>query len=149
MKLLLTVAAGIASLSVSAAQQPRFGEIQNSGGFGCTFSQRQERAEYLNSLPSNETILTFHDPRCMSDEGDAGFLNRTSIASAIAYSYSHRNANFAVLPNEWHDPISPQLRGKCVQSRRYPSVGVAVDFQTLDGYISEVRHSITLSGCAN
>ena len=144
-----SIVIGVAAMMLFAAEQPRYGEIHNAGGFGCTFSQRQERTEYLHTLPAGETILTFHDPHCMSAEGSAGFQNRAAIARVIAYPYSHADADFAVYPTEWFEPISFQRRGQCIQSRRYPDMGVAVEVTTSDGYITEVRHSITVSGCTN
>ena len=123
------------------------GYILNSNGDQCWYAQSEKQETYLHSASANTRTLVFDDPKCMSAEGFDLKVNIMMIGNIITKPYSHSDASFQTKYDDLR-PSSPlQVRGVCIQSRTYPAVGVAVEFQVSSGSIVSVKHATAIQGC--
>ncbi len=109
--------------------------------------------EKLTDLDGQELrVITFENPNCMREELEglgpevSRMLNERMINTHISTWYLGtcviKNAKFDIdtlrLPGKY------EIRGKCIQSRTYPSKGIAVDYLTRNGSITQVYHTMAL-----
>lgn len=140
------------------------GFINNGIGEKCWFSQTYYNHKAYFSVESLEGIqgqevrvVTFDNPKCMRDDL-SGFDTDVSqmlnhrminlrISSWYLQTYVKRDAKFDV------DNLRPngkyEARGKCIQSKTYPSKGIAVDYVTNGRSITHVYHTMALAGCGS
>lgn len=128
--------------------QPK-GYIQNDRGEKCWYTQRVDgNSTYFHgNLSGTMGIMTFDDPRCMS-EVDVGLdVNKRMINNIIARCYSHSDADFQTRDSELFPSSMMQKRGMCIQSRTYSTIGITVDYEIMDDSIIRVRHGMSVQGC--
>jgi len=83
----------------------------------------------------------------MATAGFDGDVNVRMINFAVSRWHSHEDAAFAVRLDELRKGSLLQVRGHCIQSKRYPQVGIAIEYFEQNGYIVGVKHSHTVGGC--
>ena len=92
-------------------------------------------------------VITFDGPACMS-EADVGLdVNKMMINNVIARWYSHRDAAFLTRGSELFPSSMMQKRGACIQSKKYPAIGITVDYEIKDNSIIRVRHGSSVQEC--
>lgn len=150
MKLLIFVA-GIVTFCSSAMADPQpKGFIQNDQGGQCWYTQVTTRgAIYFHSIPGTTSTLTFDDPMCMKEGALGQDVNKMLINIIIARNYSHSNANYKTRPGEMYKTSVLQMRGQCIQSATYPSIGVLVEYHQNKSAIYMVKHSASAGRCSN
>ena len=123
--------------------QPR-GNIQNDQGQRCTYTQTTDHDSlYFHGLPGRMGILAFDDPRCMS----ASDINKMRVNNVITRWYSHPDAAFKTRVQDLYPTSMMQKRGLCIQSTKYPGIGVTVDYEIQGNSIVRVRHGGSVQGC--
>lgn len=145
-RLAIVLAAVALPVPASAAPQPK-GFIINAAGQQCWYVQNVEQAAHFHAIPGPISTLVFADQHCMSATGLDAEINVRMINIAISRWYSHTDAGFAVELGELRKGSVLQVRGKCMQSRRYPAIGVAIEYFQQKGYLVGVKHSPTVGGC--
>lgn len=147
-RLLLATLVG-ATATVAQAIQPK-GYITNETGQQCWYRQAVDPApSYFHSLPGPHITLTFDDPKCMRDTGQGLGLDiaKMLINNNIVRNHSRPDANFATLPDQMYPSSLLQVRGQCIQSQKYPTRGVAVEYIIAGQAIKAVKHASTVAGC--
>lgn len=145
------VGAAIALAQVAYAAdgfQPK-GYILNDRGDKCWYTQvtDQEGTYFHGKLKGRMGTITFDDPRCMS-EADVGLdVNKMMINNVIARWYSHSDAAFQTRVSELFPGSMMQEKGFCIQSGKYPIIGITVDYEVQDKSIIRVRHGSSVQGC--
>ena len=139
--------------STAHAQQPK-GYIQNHKGEKCWYTQiTTEAATYFHSdgITSNTSTLTFDNPTCMADDGESFLLdvNKMMINNVITRPYSHSDANFQTRVSELLPTSLLQIKGQCIQSKKYPLIGVTIDYIIRNRSITQVKHGPAAGGCKN
>lgn len=142
----------LAATSIVHAQQPK-GYIQNDNGEKCWYTQTTKESDtYFHSdgVTSNTSTLTFDDPNCMADSGTGLGLdvNKMMINNIITRPYSHSDADFQTRVSEMFPSSALQIRGQCIQSKKYPIIGVTVDYIVKNGSITKVKHGPAAGGCS-
>jgi hypothetical protein len=124
--------------------QPR-GHIQNDQGQRCTYTQTTDNdsVHFHGTLPGRMGILTFDDPRCMS----VSDVNKMRINHVITRWYSHPDAAFKTRVQDLYPTSMMQKRGVCIQSGKYPIIGVTIDYEIQGNSIVRVRHGNSIQGC--
>ncbi len=145
-RLAMAVATITLTAPVCAAPQPK-GFILNSTGQKCWFTQQVEQVAHFQTIPAPTSTLVFADPRCMSATGLDAEINVRMINLAISRWYSHPDAEFAVQLGELRKSSPIQVRGKCMQSRRYPTIGVALEYFQQNGYLVGAKHAPAAGAC--
>jgi hypothetical protein len=145
-----TMLLSITSLQLHAAGnfQPN-GHIQNDRGESCTYTQATDpKSTYFHgTLTSRTGAITFDNPTCMS-ESDVGLdVNKMMINNVISRWYSHSDAAFQTRVSELYPGSMMQKKGSCIQSQKYPAIGIAIDYEIRNGSIVSVRHSSSVQGC--
>lgn len=134
----------------SEAQQPK-GYIQNDNGDRCWYTQVVSRQikYFHDSLVGDVYRLSFDDKGCMSDSGSGLDVNKMMINNSISKSYSHEDADFQTRTTELypHTGFAELKRGFCIQSAKYPIVGVTVDYTIENGSIVNIAHGMAAGGC--
>ena len=127
------------------------GYIQNDQGEKCWHTQEvKENYTYFHgSLKEIDGIITFDDPTCMSDSGLGLDVNKMMINNIISRWYSHSDANFQTRVSEMFNGSLLQKKGKCIQSKTYPDMGITVDYLIKDNSIAGVIHGSSVQGCTN
>lgn len=134
------------------AEFPTRGFIQNYAGEGCMFTQTAQEGShhfYGSELTSILRTVTFIDESCMTGSSGEMAVNIANINAEIARPYSHADANFALGEHELMNSSFMQKRGRCIQSRKYPIIGVAVEYVKGKTGIAKVYHATTANGCTN
>lgn len=130
----------------------RKGFIRNEQGAKCWYTQggvRDEQSYFHKDLLGNYGVLTFDNPKCMRASSDFGQdVNKRMINNIVVRRYSHSDANFATRVGEMFDGSLSQSRGKCIQSRTYPGIGVAIQYLHSGSSIAQVVHGSTIQGCS-
>ncbi|MBW2090940.1 MAG: hypothetical protein JRI34_02300 [Deltaproteobacteria bacterium] len=85
----------------------------------------------------------------MSDRGLGLNINKELINKMISRWYSHSDANFQTRIPEMFKGSLMQKKGKCVQSKTYPLMGIMVDYIIEDNCIIQVIHGSSFQGCKN
>ena len=91
--------------------------------------------------------MTFDEPGCMAGAGVDLDINIGMINDVLANWYSKPDAAFKTSRDDLYTKSFMQVRGFCVQSRKYPSQAFLVDYFTKDGSIFMVVHNYALKGC--
>jgi len=131
----------------SGGFQPK-GHIQNDQGQRCSYTQTTDNdSVYFHGLPGRMGILTFDDPRCMSASELGLDVNKMMINNVIARWHSHPDAAFKTRVHELYPTSMLQKRGLCIQSTKYPGIGITVDYEIRGNSIVRVRHGGSIQGC--
>ena len=129
----------------------RRGYVQNAKGKKCWYSQRPTKNEsvshFYDSMTGADTVMTFDEPGCMAGAGVDLDINIGMINDVLANWYSKPDAAFKTSRDDLYTKSFMQVRGFCVQSRKYPSQAFLVDYFTKDGSIFMVVHNYALKGC--
>jgi len=130
---------------------PKKGYIKNDQGDKCWYTQvlKENNTYFHGSLKETDGIITFDDPTCMANSGSGLGTNKMMINSAISRWYSHYGANFQTRASEMHNGSLMQKKGKCIQSKKYPSLGVTVDYFIENKSIIGLIHGNSIQGCTN
>ena len=140
----------IFSNAFSATQHQPKGFIWSGEGNKCWFTQDDEKSFYFSKNKENYhsalSTITFDNSNCMVKDsmGMGHDLNKMMINGRISNWYSHSDANFGTMVSELYDTSYNQGRGKCIQSKKYEGIAIAVDYIVNDeGNIESVKHAIT------
>jgi len=139
---------------LSAAQglplgQPK-GYIQNDRGGKCWYTQTTEqRVQYFQTSPNKTATLVFDDPLCMKQSEVGQQANMMMINNTITHPYSHPDAKFQTRVSELFKTSLFQVRGQCIQSATYPSIGVLVEYHQANASIHTVKHAPSVGRCSN
>ena len=129
--------------------QPK-GYIQNDRGGKCWYTQTTaQRTQYFQSIPNKTATLVFDDPLCMKQSEIGQQANMMMINNTITRPYSHPDAKFMTNPDELFKTSLLQVRGQCIQSATYPSMGVLVEYHQANASIHTVKHAPSLGRCSN
>ena len=150
-----TVLFAVALLAVSGAACAgptgalKKGYIQNDSGKKCWYTQvvKENNTYFHGSVKETDGIITFDDPACMSDSGLGLDINKMMINNVISRWYSHSDANFQTRVSEMHKGSLMQKKGKCIQSKTYPIIGITVDYFVKNDSITGVIHGSSIQGC--
>lgn len=126
------------------------GYITNADGAQCWFFQggkTNQISYFYESTKGSYGVLVFDDPRCMSAEGADEIINKMMINNVIVRRYSHSDANFSTRVPEMRATSAMQVRGQCIQSRKYPAIGVMVDYIKESKSFTHVVHGAAVNGC--
>ena len=85
----------------------------------------------------------------MSDKGLGLDVNKMMINNIISRWYSHRDAKFQTRVSEMFNGSLMQKKGKCIQSKTYPLIGITVDYLIENNSITGVIHGSSIQGCKN
>lgn len=155
-KLLLSAAyvfAIVLSVPASAASFQPKGYIQNHSGTKCWYTQRTEAEStyFHGTLKGAMSTVTFADAKCMSEGLGGQDVNIMMINNIIARWYYgsqvQSDAAFQTRADELLPTSMFQKKGRCMQSKTYPSIGVTVDYEISNGAIVRVRHGNAVQGC--
>ena len=127
------------------------GYIQNDKGGKCWYKQvvRENNTYFHGSLKGTNGIITFDSPNCMSDSGLGLDINKMMINNIISKWYSHSDAGFQTRASEMFKGSALQKKGKCIQSKKYPIVGITVDYFIKGNSITGAIHGSSIQGCTN
>jgi len=140
------------SISLSGGEEYlRKGAIQNYNGESCWYKQTVEKKNqyFFGRLTQMVGILTFDNPDCMSGSGFEMDVNKMMVNNIISRWYSHSDAKFKTRVPEMYNSSPGQVKGQCVQSSKYPIIGITVDYIMSNNSISKVIHGSSIQGCAN
>lgn len=128
--------------------QPR-GFIPNDYGEQCWYTQIVKSGEsyFHEDLTGSYGVLTFDDPQCMAASELGLSVNKMNINNIVSKWYSHPDANFQTRESELYEGSQFQVRGQCIQSNKYPIIGITIDYIVRSGSIVEVVHGSSVGGC--
>lgn len=142
-------------MSTSASAGPtgalKKGYIQNDQGEKCWYTQevKENYIYFHGSLKETDGIITFDNPTCMADSGLGLDVNKMMINNIISKWYSHSDANFQTRVSEMYNGSLMQEKGKCIQSKTYPAIGITVDYLIKGNSITGAIHGSSVQGCTN
>lgn len=145
----LAAAIVVSHASLAGDQFQPKGYIQNDRGDKCWYTQATdlESTYFHGTLKGQMGTITFDDSRCMS-EADVGLdVNKMMINNVIARWYSHSDAAFRTRVSELFPSSMMQKKGLCIQSSKYPAIGITVDYEVRGNSIVRVRHGSSVQGC--
>ncbi len=127
------------------------GYIQNHNGQDCWYRQSVEKESkyFFGRLTQTVGVLTFDSPSCMAGNGFERDANKMMINNAISRWYSHSDAKFKTRVREMYKSSPLQKKGQCIQSSKYPAMGITIDYLIEKDSIKEVIHGGSVSGCTN
>lgn len=127
------------------------GYIQNDQGEKCSYRQviKQNNTYFHSSLKGTNGIITFDNPTCMTDSGLGLNANKMMINNIISRWYSNSDANFKTRVSEIYNGSLMQKKGNCIQSTKYPNIGIMVDYFVENNSIKGVIHGSSVQGCLN
>lgn len=140
---------GFALAGPTGAQKK--GYIQNDQGEKCWYTQvvKENNTYFHGSLKGTNGIITLDNSTCMADNGIGLDVNKMMINNIISKWYSHRDANYQTRVSEMHKGSLMQKKGKCIQSKKYPIMGITVDYFVENKSITGVIHGSSVQGCTN
>jgi hypothetical protein len=146
-KIILSITFLLLSTSAFAQSFPKTGYVQNKNGKKCWYTQtlKKDSHYFYESLKANINIITFKNSKCMVDNA----TNEMMINNVISRWYSYPDANFQTRVSELYDGSRYQKKGKCIQSKKYPAIGIMVDYIVKGNYLTGVIHRKSLMGCKN
>lgn len=139
--------------SASAAEFQREGYVRNHGGEKCLYTQRTDAKSrhFHGSITGEMGTITFEDSKCMSEGPGGQDINIMMINNVIASLYYasrvQPDAAFQTRSSELLPSSLLQKKGKCMQSKTYPTIGVTLDYELKNGAIAKVRHGSAVDGC--
>jgi hypothetical protein len=127
------------------------GYIQNDKGDKCWYTQviKENSTYFYGLLGDTNGIITFDNPNCMSDSRLDLDVNKMMINNNISRWYSHSDADFQTRVSEMYNGSMMQKKGKCIQSKKYPIIGITVDYFIEGNSITGVIHGSSALGCTN
>jgi len=127
------------------------GYIQNNNGQDCWYRQSvdKESRYFFGDSTQIVGVLIFDSPSCMVGSGFDVDINKMMINNIISRWYSHSDAKFKTHAREMYKSSPLQQKGRCIQSSKYPIMGITIDYLIENGSIKEVIHGGSLSGCTN
>jgi len=127
------------------------GYIQNDKGKKCWYTQvvKENNTYFHGSLKGTDGIITFDNPNCMSDSSLGLDVNKMMINNVLSRWYSHPDAKFQTRVSEMYKGSMLQKKGGCIQSKKYPIIGITVDYLIKGGSITGVIHGSSAGGCTN
>ena len=133
------------------AEGQKKGYIQNDRGDKCWYTQvlKEKNTYFHKGLTGTNGVITFDDPVCMSDDGLGLEFNKGMINNAISRWYSHRDAKFQTRTSEMFSGSFRQVRGGCIQSKTYTTIGITVDYFIKNNSIIGVIHGSSVGECTN
>jgi len=140
------------SFAVSgSAKYLKKGNIQNHNGQDCWYRQSvdKENRYFFGSLAQGVGMLIFDNPSCMAGSGFEMDVNKMMINNIISRWYSHSDAQFKTRVREMYKSSLLQKKGQCLQSSKYPVMGITIDYLIEKGSIKGVIHGGSVSGCTN
>jgi hypothetical protein len=125
------------------------GFIQNEQGEQCWYHQEVvEGSHYFHDgVTANIGVLSFDDQTCMKTSELGQTVNKMMINNVISRWYSHSDASFQTRESELFPTSLLQKRGQCIQSKKYPAIGIVVDYEGSRDSIVRVRHGMSAQGC--
>ena len=125
------------------------GYIQNNKGVKCWFAQviKENNTYFHDSLKDTNGIITFDNPTCMTGIGFDLDINKMMINNIVSKWYSHSDANFQNRVTEMYSGSALQKKGQCIQSKKYPLIGITIDYFIKDNSITGVIHGSSVQGC--
>lgn len=145
---------GLLIQQADAQQEGTYGPIQrkgyitNANGDKCWFKQNIKKERYFHKIIHAGTrTLIFNNPKCMSAEGIEYSPNIMMINNFIARPYAQPDAAFQTQVDDLRESSMFQIRGKCIQSATYPTIGVVVEYIIEGKFITSVKHAMTVNGC--
>ena len=135
----------------------RTGSIYNGVDQECTYTQTYEetnphfmRADMQHTTHQDVRTIQFDDPECMENisvNKIPHLMINNSVSGWFLETYVKKDAAFDTR-NLYH-PGEYQSRGFCIQSKKYPSKGIAIEYlYTSDGdSITGVIYMLALGGC--
>lgn len=125
------------------------GYIRNDQGEKCWYKQATttDGKYFHGSLTARMGTITFDNPQCMKDTGIGLDTNKMMINNVVSRWYSHSDADFKTKPNEMFPSSMMQKKGFCIQSGKYPAIGITIDYEVNKSSIVRVRHGSALQGC--
>ncbi|WP_430233568.1 hypothetical protein [Nitrosomonas communis] len=149
-KIFITLALAVLSYSSFAGDSfLEKGFILNDRGTRCWYTQKIELDSkyFYTTVTGKMGTMIFDDPRCMS-EADVGLdINKKMINNVITGWYSHSDAAFQTSVQDLFPSSMLQKQGLCIQSKKYPIIGVLVDYEIKNNSIIRVRHGRAGGGC--
>lgn len=137
----------IQSTGIAGQPQPK-GFIATDSGKHCSYTQTtQNGVKYFHELPGTHSTLTFDDPACMKDTGLGLDINKMMVNNTLARWYSHQDAAFKTTVSNTYRTSPLQVRGQCIQSAKYPSIGIAIEYVVANHSITQVKHAATVGAC--
>ena len=140
--------AASASAFAGASDAQKKGFIQNDSGQKCWYKQTVDAGSkyFHGSLAATVATITFDDPACMKDSGLGLGINKMMINNVISRWYSRSDAAFQTRENELYPGSMMQKKGQCIQSKKYPAVGIVVDYVGTASSIKKVLHGSAVQG---
>jgi len=134
-----------------SAKYLKKGYIQNHNGQDCWYRQSvsKESRHFFGRLTQMVGLLTFDKPSCMTGSGFEMDVNKMMINNIISRWYSHSDAKFKTRVREMYKSSPLQKKGQCIQSSKYPAMGITIDYLIEKDSIKEVIHGGSVSGCSN
>lgn len=125
------------------------GYINNDRGDKCWYTQETDfNSQYFHGTHKGRIgIITFVDPRCMSELDFGLDINKMMINNVISRWYSYSDAAFMTSIADLYPSSMLQKKGQCIQSAKYPIIGITIDYEIKDNSIIKVRHGTAIHGC--
>jgi hypothetical protein len=145
---ILALVLGSSAFAGSSLFQQK-GFIQNEQGEQCWYHQEVvEGSNYFHDgVTTNIGVLSFDDQTCMKVSELGQTVNKMRINNVISRWYSRSNANFQTRESELFRTSLLQKRGQCIQSKKYPAIGIVVEYEKNLESIVRVRHGMSAQGC--
>ena len=136
------------------------GFIRNGVNEKCAYTQTYEEtnphfmhANMKQTTHQDVRTIRFDDSECMANTIDGldiyEPINKMMINNIIVGwfrgTYVAKDAAFDT--RKIHHPGEYQARGLCLQSKRYPSKGIAIEYLSTGDSITGVIYMLALSGC--
>lgn len=134
------------ALNAAPEQGNKRGFIQNEEGTKCWYNQTLVSGQsyfHKKGMTDTQGLIEFDNSECM----EVTDINKRMINNVITRWYSFPDANFATRANEMYRTSMFQVRGRCIQSRKYEIIGVLVDYLGDGKHISKVIHGVSVQGC--
>jgi hypothetical protein len=135
--------------SSSVLANQRAGTVNNSNGQKCQYEQSFEAdSKYFHgTVTAKRGTITFADRQCMKADVNSSAINKMMINNVVSRWYSHSDAAFMTREEELYPGSLLQKRGLCIQSRKYPLIGITIEYVVSGGSIAEVHHGAAVKGC--
>ena len=110
----------------------RRGFVLNAHGKKCWYVQHPTKDETLSyfyeELKGSDSVMIFEDSKCMSGTDVYEEINIRMINNVISNWYSLPDAEFMTRVEDLETSSMYQIRGFCVQSRKYETQAFMVDY---------------------
>ena len=143
----------------------RTGFIENARLDRCWYTQTYQEpnphfmpADLKHTTHHDLHLLRFSDPKCMASSlgarGDVlGDINKSKINQMVTSWFLgtvvRRDANFEVYATYSPGKSGFQGHGECIQSKKYPSKGIAIEYVFENDAIKSVIYMGSVGGCGD